>query len=477
MTVVQAFGVSPAAFHAASLALHAAAALLLFRFLAGATGLVLPSALAAALFALHPLRVESVAWAAELKDPLSGVFLAAALLAYLAHRRRPGPGRYALLVFWTACGLMTKPTFVTAPFVLLLVDFWPLGRVGLPARGGGAGRGPARATPPGRLVAEKAPLFLLALALVPAALVSQAAAGAVGRVPFAYRVGNAVLACARYLGKTLAPTGLAAVYPHPGDQLAPALVAGAALLLALLAAGAFALRRAVPALLAGWCWFLGVLVPTLGLVQVGAQAMADRYTYLPAMGLSVAAAWGLAAAVRRLRVPVPAAAGAAALLVLALGLGTAAQARLWESNLTLFRHTLAVTGKNWLAAYLYGLGLSDAGRVEEAIGMYREALALNPGSDDVRYALGNALLKLGRGEEAVAMLRGALAAARSPAAALRFHNNLGVALARQGRYGEAAVHFRAALELQPENEGFRKNLARVLADAERAGQAVPAPGR
>ncbi len=466
MALVQVFGMNAWAFHAASLVFHAAAAVLLFRLLSRTTGRLLASAFGAALFALHPLRVESVAWAAELKDPLAGVFFLATLLAFVDYVRRPGAARYALTLAWMACGLLVKPSVVTAPFVLLLLDVWPLGRLRILQDAAGKGTSGA-ARDIWRLIAEKAPLFLLSFATVPVVLFTQTLAGAVGQVPLVYRLGNTVLAYGRYLGKNLVPTELAAVYPHPGTAISPPLVAGAALLLVLLSGGAWVLRRAVPAVSVGWCWFLGALVPSPGLIQAGVQAMADRYTYLPSMGLAIAVAWGLSALARRIRLPAPATAGLAVGLALVLASASAAQVRLWESNLTLFGHTLAVTERNWLATYLYGLGLSDAGRVEEAVEQYQKALSLNPASDDARYSLGNAYLKTGRVREAEESFRRALESARSVAVAARFHNNLGIALARQGRFAEAARHFRTALEAQPQNVQFQKNLARALADAER----------
>ncbi|HEY6000299.1 MAG TPA: hypothetical protein VI078_13500, partial [bacterium] len=285
LTDVWLFGLRPAGHHATSLGLHALAAALLALALARLTGRVWPGTLAAALFALHPLRVESVAWVAERKDVLAGLLGAATLLLYARHVRRPSPRRLVAVTAAFALGLMAKPTLVTLPLLLLLLDWWPLGRLRA-----------ASTAPRARLILEKAPLLALSAASCVVTYLAQARQGAmVGAevFPIGDRALNALSSYGAYLGKTLWPAALAPFYPHRGAGLAPATALLLATLLAGICAAAWTLRRRCPWLLCGWLWFLGALVPMIGLVQVGLQGMADRYTYLPSIGLALASSWAL----------------------------------------------------------------------------------------------------------------------------------------------------------------------------------------
>jgi hypothetical protein len=342
---VELFGLAPAGHHATSVLLHAATTLVLLLALHALSGSLWPSAFATALFALHPLRAESVAWVAERKDVVAGLGFVLALLAYARYVRRPSAGRLAGVALAMTAALLAKPSVVTLPFVLLLLDVWPLRRLDLFAR----------PFPGRRLVAlctEKLPLFGLAVGASALSLVAQAAIGAVTSLeaaPLAMRVANALLAYAAYLRMSVWPTELAFFYPYP-KQLPWAELVGAAALLVSLTALAFAQLRRRPWLAVGWLWFLGVLVPMIGLVQVGAQAHADRYSYLPSIGLAVAFAWSVAEGAGRWPRARRGIALGAALLVVASAAATWRQVGTWRDDRTLYVHALAVTRDNFKAA-------------------------------------------------------------------------------------------------------------------------------
>lgn len=422
------WGPAPGGHHATSLALHAANTLLVFVVLDRLTGAPWRSALVAALFGLHPLHVESVAWVAERKGVLSTLFWLLATLAWAGWARRGGAGRYALVAGALALGLLAKPMVVTLPFTLLLLDWWPLGRWAC-----------ARAAWP--LVREKLPLFALVAASAVVTWTVQQAGGAVTTtLPLATRLGNALVVWVAYLGKALWPVGLSPIYPHPGARPSLAVLA-AALLLAAITALAVVQRRRRPHLLVGWLWYLGTLVPVIGLVQVGATAMADRYTYVPLLGIFVALAWSLPAR------PEPRLVGAAAVVVLALlGVRARDQAAVWRDSTTLFTHALAVDERNPLAHVNLGVELGARGELDRATAHLERALALRPDMVTARIALGNTLVRRGRWEEAVAAYRAALAADPSSA---RAHNNLGWVLLQRGQLDEAIATLERARQLDP----------------------------
>jgi tetratricopeptide (TPR) repeat protein len=458
----QLFGLRPAGHHATSLALHAAAAVALLLALEGMTGAALLSFVVAALFAVHPLHVESVAWAAERKDVLSGFFWMLTLGVYLRYARRPGPRRLAVVALTFALGLLAKPMLVTLPLVLLLLDFWPLGRLavrwrGAPVPGGGAGS--IRAA-----LLEKAPLFALSAAASAVTLVAQREGGAIFpllTLPVATRVGNAALAYVRYLGQAAWPAGLSIFYPHPGDSLRWGAAAAALAGLAVLSAGALALARRRPWLAVGWLWYLGTLVPVIGLVQVGNQALADRYTYLPLVGVFLAAAWSGREATRRwapARAAAPWVAGAG---LLALGAAAAVQAGHWRDTLSVFSHAVRVTpGINWLAEANLGYEYERRGDHAEALAHFTRAVRRQPGIPDLRAALGTALLNLGREAEAERAYRDAL---RIDPASVDALFGLAYIQFGRGRLAEAAASYRRVLELDPAHFESIVNLANVLA--------------
>ncbi len=425
MADVSLFGLDPSGHHTTNLLLHIANTLLLFLLFRRLTGEEDKSAWVAALFAVHPAHVESVAWVAERKDLLSGLFWLATTLAYASWVRRRGAGRYALMLAFFAAGLMSKPMLVSLPLTLLLLDTWPLERLG----DGGSLRSLLRLTSAGRpgLVLEKAPLFLMAAASSVVTFLVQRAGGAVRSLeafPFPIRVANALVAYVRYLGMLVWPHRLAVFYPHPGAALSAALAIAAACFLLALSAAAFALRRRAPYLFTGWFWFLVTMLPVIGLVQVGYQALADRYTYIPFVGLFVAVAWGVPALARRWRPARLAVRAAAVVSVAALALGAAAQTRYWRNSETLYLRTLEVTKNNSTIENNLGDFYNDAGRPEKALPYLTDALRIKPDGPEI-------------------------------------HNNVGRSLYMLGRYEEAERYFRRALSLNPQDPITLNNLARV----------------
>jgi len=400
-------GLAPAGFLLTNVALHALASVLLFLALLRLTAAVWVSAFIAALFALHPLHVESVAWAASRKDVLSGVFFMLTLLLWARYAQRPSPSRYLVVALVFACGLLSKPTLVTTPFVLWLLDFWPLGRL---AGASGASAITRRAA---RLLLEKLPLLALSAAASGIVYTVQKSAGAIGagaQIPVALRWMNALDAVRIYLAQSVWPSGLAVYYPHPLGSLGLPRLAAAAGLIALLTALALAGLRRRPYLCVGWLWFLGMLVPVIGLVQVGIQAHADRYMYLPLIGLSLAPAFLAAEQVRRqprLRAPV---AATAALVLAALALTATRQVGSFRDSITLQAHNVAVTERNSLAHYRLAYALQRVGRLPEAERELRGALALQPRWVKPRIGLADVLVLRGRVEEAIAHYRLAVAA-------------------------------------------------------------------
>jgi Flp pilus assembly protein TadD len=472
MADVDLFGERPWGHHLVSVLLHAANAALLFLVLRSLTGALWRSALVAALFAVHPLHVESVAWVSERKDVLSTAFWLLALGAYLGYVRRPGPGRYLLLALAFAAGLMAKPMLVTLPLLLLLLDFWPLGRTS--AGGGQPSRAGIRGLlgNVGPLIAEKLPLFALSAAAAGLALLAQRSGGALGTLeqyPLGARALNALTAGAGYIGKALWPRGLAVLYPHAGSAVSAPEAVLAALLLAGTTLAALRWARRRPSLTVGWLWYLVTLLPVLGLVQVGQQAMADRYTYVPLVGLFVAAVWaaGDLLALRPQARGIAAAAAAAALLVLAAG--ARAQIAYWHDGVALFSRALEVTGGNATIHNNLGTALADRGRFDEALPHYREAVRLAPGNAAYRNNLGTTLADLGRFDEALPHYREAIRLAPDDAV---YHYNLASALDRLGRTAAAMQSYRRALELKPNDAAARVNLAVALAVSGHPEEAV-----
>ena len=448
MLDVQLFGLTPGAHHLVNVALHAANAVLLWLVLSRLTGRAGRSALVAVLFAVHPLHVESVAWVAERKDVLSTLCGLAALGAYLHHVRRPGPGRLAIVALFHAASLMAKPMWVTAPFLLLLLDVWPLRRIeGLELGGAASEPGPPR-LPAWRILAEKVPLLVLSAASSAITVVAQHRGGALetlAGVGLSTRLGNALVAYVRYLGMAVWPSGLAAFYPLQPAGPTSWKVLGAAAVIAVVTAWAVAVRKRAPWVLVGWCWYLGTLVPVIGVVQVGAQALADRYTYLPLVGILIAAVWEAHRLGRRLRVPEPALAAAAAVLVAVLVFATARQAAVWRDQEALFRHAIAVTGDNGYAELGLSQDLARAGRDREALAHAYRAVQLDPGWPKAHQHLGFVAYRLGLVDLAIFALQQAIALEPGYAEA---HQNLAIVYGSKGLVVDAVREMTLAAELR-----------------------------
>jgi len=437
------FGLAPGGYHATNAVLHAASAGLLAWALAGATGALGASAFVAGAFAFHPLHVESVAWIAERKDVLSGLFFALSLGAWVGYARRPGMARYAAVLACFAASLLAKAAAVTLPLLLLLLDLWPLGRLG----------GPGRIEGPRlrRALVEKLPLLALAAAVSAVTYAVQQQRGAMStleQVPLWPRAANALVSYVAYLGQTLWPRDLAVFYPHPMAAGPAWRWGGAALFLAAATAAALATWRRRPWLAVGWLWYVGMLVPMIGLVQVGMQARADRYMYLPQIGLSIALAFEVRDRVAGRRALRVGAASAALLALAALAIAARIQLATWRNTETLFQHARAATGENFLAEHALGESRLKRGDADGALPYLAEALRLHP-HGAVRGTLADALARQGKLDEAI--WNDAEAVRDWPESAdLRMR--YGQILARRGWVDEALRQYAAALALDARND-------------------------
>jgi len=526
MTDVQLFGTHAGGHHVTNLLLHLASTVVLFALLRKITGAAGPSALVAALFAVHPLRVESVAWIAERKDVLSTLLCLLTVWVYVGYVRRitrpalpalPAPParpalwrsrQYLLVVLLFALALMAKPMVVTLPVMLLLVDIWPLGRLGAgsveqrkpvskapatavrrpprgvaPAaesRGRSKDQGPAhgaRGQGPGTslvsLLAEKVPLFVMAGACALATILVQASVGAMGNemraVSLDYRVANTIVSYVAYLRMLVWPDRLAAFYPYPATLPSWELVAGCAAALVLVSVAAVSWRRSAPYLLVGWFWYIATLFPVSGLFQAGDQLRADRFTYVPSIGIFLMVAWGIAQLVRGHRLWQRASAVAAVIVVAACGIAAHAQVRHWQNSETLWKRALAVTEGNHRAHASLAEVYAGQGRLDEAIAEYRAALRILPDVADWRNALGLLYLRQNRLAEAAGQF--AIAARLRPGFA-DAHTNLGAVLARAGRAKEAIAQYEEAARLTPNDASTRFNLSVVLQADGRTDEAL-----
>ncbi len=453
MLDVSLFGMNPGRHHLVSLLLHAAAAVLLFAALGLMTGRLWPGFLAAALFAVHPLHVESVAWVAERKDVLSGLFWALALLAYGFFARRPSAARYLVVILAMVLGLMSKAMAVTLPLILLLLDWWPLGRFAANGR-----------FPWGPRLLEKTPLMALSAASGIVALLIQARAGALpglDPLPAWRRLAGAAGGYVFYLWKTIWPSKLAVLYPYADASPPAAWTPAAASLLILATVLAVRAARRLPYLTFGWLWYVVTLLPVVGLVQVGRQAVADRYTYIPLTGIFIAAAWGLGRAgglpgFRRIT---------AVLLSAGMLAGLAAAARrqaaFWKDDLALYDHALAVTSGNYMILLNRGIALARLGRLAESEEDLRKALRYEPDLRWAHYHLGLILAATGRYDEAVTHLQVA-AGAMPKDAEVRYQ--LSEALASAGRVDEARASLELTLELDPRDDRAVYRLGMLLSE-------------
>jgi tetratricopeptide (TPR) repeat protein len=452
MLDVELYGLEPGGHHMTSVMLHAINAVLLLLALGVLTGRFWPALTVALLFAVHPLRVESVAWVAERKDLLAGLFWMLTLLAYGLWARRRGAVRYGLVLACFVLGLTAKPMLVTLPFVLLLLDVWPLRRT--------------EAETVRALLVEKLPLFVLSAASVAITLVAQQRGGAMQvseMWTLSQRLANALIAWVAYLWKTIWPAKLACFYPHPaavgaGDPfLLKAL--GAAFLLVIVTAHIVSARRRRPYLAVGWFWYLGTLIPVIGIVQVGGQAMADRYTYLPLIGIYIAVAWGLAEWVDRDARRRVVAVGAVAIAVVALAAVTWVQIGHWRNGQTLFEHALRVTRDNYVARNNLGSVFESRGELETAAGQFEEALRIRDDFAPAHNNLGLVLTKQGKPSRAIEHL---LRAVRLDPGSAEAQANLGSALQQQGDLDRAAEHFERAVQLEPGHARAHNNIGIIF---------------
>ena len=452
MLDIQLFGFDGGAHHVTNVMVHAVTTVLLLGVLLRMTGALWRSVIVAGLFGLHPIHVESVAWIAERKDVLSAFFWMLTLWAYNAYARRPRASAYAWVVVSFALGLMAKPMVVTLPFVLLLLDVWPLRRIGLRDGWWRSARS---------LVLEKLPLFALSVASSVITFVVQRQGGTVAsgvRLPLAERLGNAVIAYAAYVGKMLWPLHLAAYYPYP-RPLPMAWVLMSALLLLAASIGAIVVSRRQPYVLVGWLWYLGTLVPAIGIVQVGTQSMADRYTYIPLIGIFIVLAWGIPDLLSRWpqsRIPISVVATGA---LLACAVASRIQVRYWESSATLWKHALDVTTDNYAAHTYYGNALAARGDVAGAIAQYTEAIRIRPDYPEAHNNIGPALAAQGRLDDAISHFNEAIRLRPSYADA---YSNLGVALASRGKFDEAIAQYTESIRLDPDNARAHTNLGLAL---------------
>jgi protein O-mannosyl-transferase len=517
----QLYGLKAGGHHFTNVLLHTIAVLLLFLVLCDMTGVsrgvagigdagrdqrsqlqrqsgLWRSASVAAVFAIHPLRVESVAWVAERKDVLSAVFFLLTLGAYVRYVRMPSIGRYVTMSILFACGLMSKPMLVTVPIVLLLLDYWPLERSpafakGQPAKVGGS---PRRIRPsaeqkaevrhgesvPWRirsqqiktrswsmLVAEKIPLFALSIvSCVVTFLVQERSAGSIAQLPLTLRIENAVVSYVTYIWQMLWPANLAVFYPHPEDQLAIWQVCLAAAFLIAITVLVFALRKTRPYLLIGWLWYLLMLVPVIGIVEVGLQGHADRYTYLPQIGLYLAITWLVADLWVSLRYRTEILIAGAVIVIAALSACAWKQTTYWRNGETLWTRTLAVTKDNDVAHTNFGMLLTDRGQLDDALSHFQSALEIRSSSAHPHYDLslalihgdiGNALARKGELDEAIVHLRKAVELQPDYADA---HYNLGTALFQKAQLDEAIAQWQIALSIHPNDAGTHTSLGNAL---------------
>ncbi len=464
---VELFGISSATAHGTNLLIHLLSTCLLFAFLDRATGARLLSAVVAALFAIHPLHVESVAWVAERKDVLSTFWFFLAVLAYLRYVEKRTPARYALVAAAFGFGLMSKPMLVTLPVVLLLLDIWPLGRLEVAGAGARTSRSdssrpPDAAATPASLVLEKLPLFAMSAIAAAITIVVQARAGAVATLegtPMSIRAANALVSTAVYLGQMVWPAGLAAIYPYP--RTTPVVAATlAALLVAAVSFAVFKAWRRAPYLLTGWLWYLVILTPVLGFIQAGPQARADRYTYVSMTGIAIIAAWGLDDLLRRFPRSRRPAAAAACVVLAVFGAASFQQVRHWRTTETLFRRALDVTTGNYVAHHGLGTALVGTGRLDEGLVHLKAAVSLAPGFPEAQLDLGRALLAANQPEEALVNLRRAVALRPGDE---NFRLNLGSALHALDRGKEAEAEYREALRISPSSPAAHSGLGLALA--------------
>ncbi|MCP4682686.1 MAG: tetratricopeptide repeat protein, partial [Desulfobacterales bacterium] len=447
------YGLRPGMHHLTNLFFHIANSLMLFLALRWMTGAIWRSAFVAMLFAIHPINVDSVAWISERKNLLSTFFWMLTILAYVYYSKRPGLYRYLLTFFVFALGLMSKPMLVTLPCVLLLLDYWPLGRFSFGPPG----------FPLSRLVLEKIPFFALSALSTGLSFLSLQGKEniiiSMSLTPLKLRIANALVSYVKYIGKMIWPNDLAVLYPYPGT-VPMWQTTGALLLLVCISVLMIRSVRRVPWFATGWLWYLGTLVPVTGLVQAGLwPAMADRFAYVPLIGIFIIIAWGFPEIVdrrRHIKTILPATATAILFIFMII---TFQQAGHWKNSITLFEHTLAKTTNNFLAHMALAGALKEQGRIDDAIKHYVETLRIRPDLKEAHNGLGTALKEQGRLDDAI---KHYLEALRIRPDNEEIHNNLAVALLHKGDIDGAIEHFRKELKINPGSIRAKKKKKKAL---------------
>ncbi len=453
----QLFGTNAGWIHFVNLLFHLANTLLLFAVLKKLTGSLWPSAFVAAAFALHPMHVESVTWISERKDVLSTLFWLLTMLAYLAYVRRRGAFRYALTLVLFSLGLMAKPMLVTLPFVLLLLDYWPLDRFAASQAVKAAAIAERRRILY-RIIIEKIPFLALAAVSSVITFIVQKGSGAmpdINTLSLQSRVANVFLSYTRYIGKMFWPQNLAVFYPRDIESFSFRQIAMCAILLLGILVFVIRFWRKEKYLFVGWFWFVGTLIPVIGLVQVGRQAYADRYTYISYIGLFIMIAWGLREIFSKWPYRKIALGIAAAIVFTALGICTYKQVGYWKNSSTLFTHALEATQNNYIAHCNLGLAYSKLGRHQDAIEAFKQAIIIKPDDSDVQYTLGNAYGKLGRYQDAIEAFKQAI---RIKPDYSDVYYNLGLTYGKLGCYQEATEAFKQAIRLKPDYSDVYYNL-------------------
>ena len=457
------YGLDAGGHHLTNLILHGMTAVLLLLALREMSFPFWPAAFVVAVFAIHPLRAESVAWVSERKDVLSGFFFMLTLLAYVRYSRAPWSfGNYLAVIISFGLGLLSKPMLVTMPLVLCLLDYWPLRR--FPAAN------PQEATGYRRIIGEKIPLLVMSFAVSIVTLwVQDQALQAAQAIPLSLRFSNALVSCVAYIGEFFHPVNLAAFYPYPADGYSPQEIGLAIFILAASTIAAFHWRKRFPYLLVGWLWYLVMLLPVIGLVQVGAQARADRYTYLPGIGLCLAFTWTIMDLTSRWRHRESVLAVSAAAIILALAVTARTQTAYWHDSETLWRHAIACTSNNAVAESNLANDLERQGRLDEAIAHAETAIKIKPDYPDALNCLGYALLQKGQMTDAVYCLQQALKIKPDYGAA---HNNLGMAFLQAGQLDQAIEHYQAAVKFQPDLADAYNGLGACLVQKGEFTQAI-----
>lgn len=465
------FGADAGNHHLVNVVFHVANSILIFIVFRRMTGTLWRSAFLSAMFALHPLHVESVTWASERKDVLSTLFFLLTIWAYIQYVQNRQRKTYLLSIFLYILGLMSKPMLVTLPFVLLLLDYWPLRRFDFVHPSGFSELGSGRSRFPWSLVYEKTPFFILTVFWSFLTFVAQQAQGAVKTLdafPLHVRLANAVVGYIRYLEKTALPNHLAVLYPHQGMPSFTAILCSSVLLIVLFSA-AWIWRNNRPWFVAGWLWYVGTLVPVIGIIQIGHHSIADRYAYIPMIGVSIMIAWGATEFVNKRHISHKVLWMAGFSVLLYFSVFTYRQIGYWSDSITLLTHTVEITENNYRSHYNLGNALSEKGRTDEAIDHYKEAIRINPEYAPSYNNLANALANQGQYEDAIPYFHEAI---RIDPESVEAYRNLGLVLSFQGKTDEAIQYMREAVRIKPNDAVAHNDLGYLLLKKGREKEAL-----